>query len=250
MRVIVVAAVGSNGVIGVRGDLPWRIPADLRRFRSLTMGSTLVMGRRTFESIGRPLPGRRTIVLTRQPDWRADGVTVTHSLDEALRLAGDADVFVVGGGEIYALALPLAQRLELTEVEQAPDGDTLFPAIEASAWVVAERRQQDGFAFTTYHRATPVAGSVAGRRAEPVTVRQPGEMDNDSIPAGPSTSDIPSDIPDDIPDDLPDLGGDAHPATGEIPNPETGVGIGAGQPSTFEPEETESEVGDPPAPPS
>lgn len=229
MRVIVVAAVGSNGVIGVRGDLPWRIPADLRRFKSLTMGSTLVMGRRTFDSIGRPLPGRRTIVLTRQPDWRADGVTVAPSLEEALRRAGDADVFVVGGGEIYALALPFAERLELTEVAQAPDGDTFFPAIEASAWVVAERRQHDGFAFTTYRRATPAAGSPAHRRAEPVTVRQPGAMDNNSIPAGPSTSDIP--------DDLHDMGGDAHPEAAEVPNPHTGVGIGAGQPSTFEPEE-------------
>lgn len=186
MRVTVVAAVGRDGVIGALGDLPWRIPADLRRFKALTLGSTLVMGRRTFDSIGRPLPGRRTIVVTRQPDWHADGVSVAHSLTEALELAGvaedvpeevpedapdgggeavaertadaAADVFVVGGGEIYALALPLADRLEITEVDQGPAGDTFFPPIASSTWVEVERQEHEGYAFVTYRRAATRAG--------------------------------------------------------------------------------------------
>ena len=130
-----VVAVAENGVIGDRGRLPWHIPADLRHFRHLTMGKPVVMGRRTFESIGRPLPGRRNIVITRQPDWHHAGVLVAHSFDEALRRAGAApEVMVIGGAQVYAEALPWAQRIHLTRVHARPAGDTRFPEIDANQW--------------------------------------------------------------------------------------------------------------------
>jgi len=155
MTITLLAAVGRNGVIGRDNDLPWRLPEDLQHFKRVTMGHALVMGRRTYDSIGRPLPGRRTVVVTRQAGWAADGVTVAHSLPEALQAAvrdGDTEVFVVGGGEIYAQALPLAVRLLLTEVDQAPEGDAWFPEIDPSDWVETAREQRDGFAFVTYQR--------------------------------------------------------------------------------------------------
>ena len=155
MTVTLVAAVGRNRVIGRDNDLPWRLPEDLAHFKALTMGHTLVMGRRTFDSIGRPLPGRRTVVVTRRPDWTVEGVEVAHSLPEALRLAvgdGDTEVFVVGGGQVYAEAMSVATRLLLTEIEQAPEGDTLFPEVNPADWSETSRDQRDGFAFVTYER--------------------------------------------------------------------------------------------------
>jgi dihydrofolate reductase len=155
MTLTLLAAVGSNGVIGRDNDLPWHLPEDLGHFKRVTMGHTLVMGRRTFDSIGRPLPGRTTVVVTRQRDWSADGVTVTHSLPEALAAAAGADgarVFVVGGGEVYAQALPLADRMLLTEVDQAPEGDARFPVFDRTEWAETAREQHDGFAFVTYER--------------------------------------------------------------------------------------------------
>ncbi|MGZ4600204.1 MAG: dihydrofolate reductase [Oryzihumus sp.] len=155
MSVTLLAAVGANRVIGRDNDLPWRLPEDLAHFKTVTMGHTLVMGRRTFDSIGRPLPGRRIVVVTRQPDWSREGVAVAHSLPEALRIAvadGDTEVFVVGGGQIYAEALPVATRLLLTEVEQSPEGDTLFPEVDGADWSETARDQREGFAFVTYQR--------------------------------------------------------------------------------------------------
>ena len=155
MTVTLLAAVGRNRVIGRDNDLPWRLPEDLAHFKAVTMGHTLVMGRRTFDSIGRPLPGRRTVVVTRQPGWSHDGVEVAHSLPEALRRAvgdGDTEVFVVGGGQVYAEAMPVATRLLLTEVEQSPEGDTLFPEVDPDLWSETARDQRDGFAFVTYQR--------------------------------------------------------------------------------------------------
>jgi dihydrofolate reductase len=125
-RISLVVARASNGVIGRDGGLPWRIPADLRRFKRLTMGSAMVMGRRTFDSLPGLLPGRRHIVLTRKGGWSAPGAEVAHSVDEALRKAGDEPVSVIGGAEIFALFLPLADRLELTEVEGDIEGDTVM----------------------------------------------------------------------------------------------------------------------------
>jgi len=152
MTVVLIAAVGRNGVIGRDNDLPWRIREDLQHFKQLTLGHTLVMGRKTYDSIGRPLPGRRTVVVTRQPDWSAPGVEAAHSLEEALKLADSNDVYVAGGGEIYREALPYADRLELTEVDQSPAGDTTFPALDPTQWTETARDPHDGFTFATYTR--------------------------------------------------------------------------------------------------
>ncbi|GAA1666626.1 type 3 dihydrofolate reductase [Kribbella yunnanensis] len=151
MSIVLIAAVGANGVIGRDNDLPWRIREDLQHFKQLTLGHTLVMGRKTYDSIGRPLPGRRTVVVTRQPDWAADGVQVVHTLEEALK--EDGDLYVAGGGEIYRQAFPYADRLELTEVDQSPDGDVTFPAFDASDWTETARDPHDGFSFVSYRRS-------------------------------------------------------------------------------------------------
>lgn len=147
MALTLVAAVADNGVIGAAsesrpgGDIPWRIPADFAHFKALTLGHVLVMGRATFDSIGRALPGRTTIVLTRDPGWSADGVLVASSLDAALSLAADIDeqVFVVGGAGVYAQALDRADAQVITEVHLSPDGDTYYPEFDRSAWVEARR---------------------------------------------------------------------------------------------------------------
>lgn len=147
----------DNGVIGVDGALPWRLPADLKRFKAQTMGKPMVMGRKTFESFPSPLPGRRHIVLTRDRDWRAEGAEVVHSVEEALRLAGDGDVAVIGGAEIFALFLRLAERIELTEVHLSPAGDAVVPAFGA-AWREVAREdhaaegERPGYSFVTLAR--------------------------------------------------------------------------------------------------
>jgi len=140
-RVTLVAAVADNGVIGRDGDIPWRIPADFAHFKALTLGHVLVMGRATYDSIGRPLPGRTTIVLTRDPQWRADGVLVAGSLDDALRLAADlpGEVFVAGGAGVYAAALDRAHAQVLTEVHLSPEGDTHYPEFDRAQWVETRR---------------------------------------------------------------------------------------------------------------
>ena len=152
-RITLVAAMGRNNVIGREGAMPWHLPEDLRHFKSLTLGHPLVMGRRTFDSIGRVLPGRRTIVITRSLTWSHSDVETVHSFSEALALAGPADeVFVVGGGEIYREALPWAHRMVLTEIAAEPDGDTTFPTWDPAAWLVTDRQPHDGFEFVTYER--------------------------------------------------------------------------------------------------
>ncbi|HJS33178.1 MAG TPA: dihydrofolate reductase, partial [Alphaproteobacteria bacterium] len=132
--VTIVAALARNRIIGNQNRLPWRLPDDLSRFKRLTLGKPVIMGRKTFESIGRPLAERRNIVLTRAPSWAADGVVVARSLSEALALAaawGAADeTMVIGGAQIYAQALPLAHRLELTEIELDLEGDARFPEFD------------------------------------------------------------------------------------------------------------------------
>ncbi len=138
MTLTLVVAMGANGVIGVDGGLPWRLPEDLAHFKQLTMGHPMVMGRTTYESIGRPLPGRTTIVLTRDPQWSAEGVEVASSLESALERARqlDDEVFVVGGAQVYAQALEsgLVDLLCVTRVAASPEGDTLFPMIDWMAW--------------------------------------------------------------------------------------------------------------------
>jgi dihydrofolate reductase len=150
--VTLVAAVGANRVIGRHGDLAVRISADLRRFKALTMGHTMVMGRKTWDSMPGALPGRRSIVITRDPAFRADGVDVTHSVEQAFALAGDAEVFVVGGGEIYAQTLDRADALELTEVAADLEGDVFFPELDRTAWAEVSREPGDGYDFVRYER--------------------------------------------------------------------------------------------------
>jgi dihydrofolate reductase len=155
-HIVIVAAVGRNGVIGVDGGLPWRIPEDMARFKRLTMGHALVMGRATFDSIGRPLPGRTNIVLTRRPEWSRDGTQVAGSLEEALAIADSLglDAFIAGGADVYRQALAVADRMELTEVDASPDGDTWFPTVDWSQWEETSREPHQGFAFATYERRT------------------------------------------------------------------------------------------------
>jgi dihydrofolate reductase len=146
-RVVMVAAVARNGVIGRGPDIPWSLPGEQAGFKRLTLGHTLVMGRTTFESIGRPLPGRTTIVLTRRPDWSAPGVLVAHDLTEALALAEDldGDVMIAGGGEVYASALALADEQVLTEVDLEPEGDACYPAYQPEEWVETAREHHEGY---------------------------------------------------------------------------------------------------------
>lgn len=125
--ITLVVARARNGVIGRGGKLPWHIPADLKRFKALTMGSVMIMGRRTFESLPGVLPGRRHVVLTRDDNWSASGAETAHSVDEALQLAGREPVSVIGGADIFRLFMPLADRVELTEVLADVEGDTLMP---------------------------------------------------------------------------------------------------------------------------
>ncbi|WP_151526206.1 dihydrofolate reductase [Serinicoccus kebangsaanensis] len=149
-----IAAVGRGGVIGDGDSMPWHLPADLRFFKQTTMGGVLVMGRGTWDSIGRALPGRRTIVVTRQRDWTAPGAEVAHSLPEALLMAGDHEVFVAGGGQIYAQTIQHAHRLVLTEVDLAPEGSTRFPEVDPAVWRESSRLPGEGevAAWVTWER--------------------------------------------------------------------------------------------------
>lgn len=136
-RLSLIAAVADNGCIGSENMLPWRLSVDLRRFKALTLGKPVIMGRRTWESIGRPLPGRKNIVVTRDDTYVAEGADVVHSLPDALRVAAQAqpeEVFVIGGGQLYAAALDDADRIYLTRVRAEVKGDTFFPAIDPAIW--------------------------------------------------------------------------------------------------------------------
>lgn len=158
-RVYLVAAVARNGVIGARGQLPWRLPEDLRHFRKITLGHPVIMGRRTWQSLGKPLPGRENIVISRSPGFEAPGASVASSVASAIALcAGEAVAFVIGGAEIYAAALPLADGLVLTEIDRDYQGDTRFPSWDRQAWRATQKETHtsaDGvpFAFVLYEKA-------------------------------------------------------------------------------------------------
>lgn len=158
-EIVIVVARADNGVIGNRGTLPWHIPADLKHFKAVTMGTPMIMGRRTFESLPRLLPGRRHIVLTRAPGWLADGVEVASSIEGALSAARDAPmVSVIGGAQIFALFMRDADRIELTEVHAAYEGDTVMPSPRGPEWedVAHTRHNAEGglpaYSFVTLRR--------------------------------------------------------------------------------------------------
>lgn len=159
-EIVIVAALARNGVIGRDNGLPWRLKADLRHFRALTMGSPILMGRNTWDSLGRPLPGRRNMVVTRDPNFQAAGAEIFHSPEAAIAAAADAErIFVIGGAQLYATLLPLADRLVLTEVWADVDGDAHFPLLDRDDFVEERRdpRQADAdnefdFDFVEYRR--------------------------------------------------------------------------------------------------
>ena len=142
-RIVLVAAVADNGVIGDGADIPWHVPGEQAGFKQLTMGQVLLMGRTTYDTHGRPLPGRTTVVLTRDPGWRAKGVLVAHSLGDALAIAEDheGDVMVAGGAEVYAAALPVAHAQVLTEVHLRPEGDVRYPDFDRGEWTETRREE-------------------------------------------------------------------------------------------------------------
>lgn len=153
----IIAAIAHNNVIGKDGGLPWHIPEDLKRFRKLTEGHIVVMGRKTYESIlarlGRPLPNRTSVVITRQLDYSvAAGVVRLASLEEALRVFAGQDIFVIGGAQVYKDALPLVDELYITHVRQSPEGDAFFSEVDWANWKVVHTEQNEGYTFTDYQR--------------------------------------------------------------------------------------------------
>jgi dihydrofolate reductase len=166
VKVVLVAAVARNGVIGRDGTLPWHLPEDMAHFRAVTIGHPVVMGRRTWESLPdrfRPLPGRRNVVVTRNPDWQADGAERATSLEDALALTRDADtVCVIGGAELFAAALPRADELLLTELDLDVDGDTFLPPLDPEQFAEVAREPHigaggTGYSFVTYRRRSRAA---------------------------------------------------------------------------------------------
>jgi dihydrofolate reductase len=159
MEIVLIAAVGENGEMGRNNDLLWHLPGDLPRFKEITMGSPIIMGRKTFDSIGRALPGRLNIVLTANADWQAEGVTVASSIEQALELAKAEEsnkAFVIGGGQIYKLFLAYATTLEMTEVFDAPVADTFFPNFSGGQFKETQRQSiadnDPKFDYVTYRK--------------------------------------------------------------------------------------------------
>lgn len=160
MKIALIAAMAANRVIGRDNQLAWHLAEDLQYFKRTTLGHHLIMGRKTFDSVGRPLPGRTTVIVTRQPDYQMQGCLIAHSLQEALELCREEDeVFVAGGAEIYAQALPSADRVYLTELSIAVEGDAVFPELDPTVWQLERRDEHQGrefsFAFCMYGRIAP-----------------------------------------------------------------------------------------------
>jgi len=157
MSISIIVAMAANRTIGINNTLPWRCPEDLKHFKSLTMGHHIIMGRKTFDSIGKPLQGRTTVVVSRNPALEIEGCIVTHSLKKAIAAcAGDTEIFVVGGAELYAQALPLASTLYITEIRQEIQGDAHFPAIDKTVWheITREKHSQSQPQPLDYHFVT------------------------------------------------------------------------------------------------
>ncbi len=158
-RLTLVAAYAADRVIGDHGRIPWHLPDDFAHFKATTMGGVLVMGRATYDSIGRPLPGRTTIVVTRTPDWTAEGVLVAHSVDDALALAArqPGETFVAGGTQLYEQTLPLATHQVLTEVHLTVDGDARYPEFDLAEWVETRRESRTDLDWVWWERRTEPA---------------------------------------------------------------------------------------------
>lgn len=139
-RLTLIAAMGKNRAIGLDGRMPWHLPAELQHFKKATMGKAIVMGRKTWQAIGRPLPGRQNIVVSRNPDFHAEGVDLATSLDGAVAMSQSDEVMIVGGGQLYALALPLASRMVLTLIDIEPEADTWFPEWDEKEWSLTSER--------------------------------------------------------------------------------------------------------------
>jgi dihydrofolate reductase len=141
-RLSMIVAMAKNRVIGAKGKIPWYLPNELQLFKQVTMGHHIIMGRKTHESIGRLLPGRTTVIVTRQPDYAVPGAKIAHTLEQAVTLcAGDSEIFIIGGGELYRAAMPMADRLYLTVVDAEPDGDTQMPAFNPAHWQLQNTKQ-------------------------------------------------------------------------------------------------------------
>ena len=159
-KLTIIVAFDAQRGIGINNTLPWRLPEDLARFKRITTGHAIIMGRKTFESIGRPLPNRRNIVLTRNAEWQQDGVEVVNSLQAAIQLIEDAESFVIGGADIYTQALPICSRLLVTEIHQDVACDAFFPAIDKERWLEVERtthyskQNKFDYSFVTYKAIT------------------------------------------------------------------------------------------------
>ncbi|WGX99234.1 dihydrofolate reductase [Nocardioides sp. L-11A] len=166
-RVTLVAAVAENGVIGADADIPWKISEDFQHFKATTMGHVLVLGRTTHEGIGRPLPGRTTVVLTRDPDYAAEGVEVAHSITDALALADrllagqpeDRQVMIGGGAHVYAAAMPYADEQIISEIPLSPEGDTHYPEFSPQRWHEVRREPRDGFTIVWWERVFACGGA-------------------------------------------------------------------------------------------
>jgi dihydrofolate reductase len=170
MRIVLIAAVADNGVIGRHNAMPWRLKSDLQRFRALTTGKPLIMGRRTYESLGRPLPLRTNVVLSRDRHFSAPGILIAPTIENALAIAradalrrGAAEIMAVGGSHVYAALMPLASELQITRVHASPEGDTFFPPIDPGVWAESERSEhapaaEDSapFGWVTYRRTMPL----------------------------------------------------------------------------------------------
>ncbi len=161
MKISLVVAMAKNRVIGRNNALPWRLSPDLKRFRRITMGHPIIMGRKTYQSIGRPLDGRKNIVITRNREFRPEGVSVAGSIDEALSLAKDDEIMIIGGADIYAQTLGRADRIHLTLINEDFDGDAYFPELDESVWKETTREDVEpgvdaefGYSFITLDRVT------------------------------------------------------------------------------------------------
>lgn len=141
MSISFILAMGKNRVIGLNNALPWRLPADLAYVKKTTMGHSILMGRKTYESIGRPLPGRTNVIFTRNSDYQAEGCDIVHSVEEAVNKYGGQEIFVIGGAEIYRLFMPLVDRMYITEIEHEFAGDTFFPEVDLAQWREVSRQQ-------------------------------------------------------------------------------------------------------------